>query len=332
MRIGDRQFFRCDDCSANLEWTLSQSVASPGKADWRSEAHECEEGTAEHTRLCDNEVEGVWGKFDAERFTERRGYDPECDPRITPVDEVAWLDPHITCVMPTTKSRAWCIERSILCFLEQTYEHCDLLVVSDGPDGEVIKALAEEFDPFVRHVHLDGERSLGHKYNAAVDLARGPYIALWADDDWNSPHRLDAVMRAMQAARKPIGGTNTMLAHRLSDKQTFLYWNQPLKPYLIGGTMIFHKKLWAACGGFPDWRRGSDTELARRMLFPTENLATQWAVVNDPRLYVAFVHGGNTGNPLNDKNGDDAEVWTKLDGEEGNLRRYLGKDAAAFGF
>lgn len=374
--IGDVTTDTCTPCGKTIEFTLTQPQAGSAPS-WLGELHPCyepfDETDPEMIAILDaaraeggdaavavaraelssptkeprvpllDECEGVWSEVQEAAFVARRGFDPEHDPRRTPADTVSWADPHITCVMPTTAKRLWCITRSIHCFLKQSYADRDLLIVSDG-DGEaaiagaIYKALGLKYGAAchrVRHVHLSGERSLGTKYNEAIALASGPYVALWADDDWHSPVRLEVVMRAMQAARKPIGGTNTMLAYRLEDRQAFMYWNPPLKPYLIGGTIVFHKKRWEACGGFPDWRRGSDSEFAKRMLFPVQDGAwREWAVVNDPRIYVAFVHGDNTGNPLGaeDKRYDDHDVWVKLEGMEADMRRYLKEDSAAFGF
>lgn len=249
------------------------------------------------------------------------------EPTVWPPD-----DAFISCVMPTTSKRRWCIERSLRCWQRQTWQHRELLVVHDGPGTcEDLVAPFMAADPRIRYVHLEGERLLGMKYNEAIELVKGPYVALWADDDWHHSARLEAVMRAMIAEKCEVGGTTTMLVFRERDKQVFHYWSTPLRPYLVSGTMVFAKHLWDETK-FPNLRRGSDTHFANGMLSPVgNNVWKRWAIVNDPRLYCAFIHGGNTGNPLNDSDAlDNSPAWQKLSGYEGNLRRWI-EEPEAYG-
>lgn len=235
--------------------------------------------------------------------------------------------------------------------MKQSWPNRDLLVVHDGPGSveDIVLPYAEQ-DRRIQYTHLDGDRLLGTKYNEGIELAQGEYIALWADDDWNHPNRLKAVLTAMMLDRCQVGGTTTMLAYHVPSKRAFLYWSTPFRPYLVSGTMIFARKLWEEAP-FPNVQAASDTAFTNQLLTPDGATWRRWAVVNDPRLYCAFVHGNNTGTPLGrlvnvdrpaapfktevNEEGELVEAqtaWTPLDGEEADMKWHLGDDAEAFGF
>lgn len=351
MRIGDTKEATCTVCGQPVIWKLRQRLIGPeGMQDvdaiWTADDHmpTTEAPNLEiETDLClaqhepANNVEGAFTPEQRAIVLSGRGYDPSVDPIYVPSDQVSWADPHISCVMPTTLKRVKFLNRALRCWTNQTYQDRDLVIVSDGPGkAEIARAIhaALPHDAKVRHVHLpdDPTRLLGQKYNACVELAEGPFIACWADDDWHHPRRLEVVLRAMQAERVPTGATNTMLCYRERDKQAFLYWAPGIRPTLISGTMLFTKRDWEACGKFPKRQRASDSGFVQALL---TDLGIPWAAVDDPRLYCAFLHGDNTGNPLGEKterSADSMISFTPLEGEEANMARHLGADAAAFGF
>ncbi len=129
------------------------------------------------------------------------------------------------------------------------------------------------------------------------------------------------------------------------------------EPYTIGGLTLFHRRHWEGMK-FPDVERGSDTIFVRNLLanghpeggeiqsdvgVSAVSDSTSSAFVriyapsgkpedclefiqfNEPRLYVAMVHGDNTGNPLA---GPDVsqEVWTE---SLYDVRAFMGEDDAA---
>jgi len=223
--------------------------------------------------------------------------------------------------MPTTARRRWCVPRAIRCWQKQTYPDRELIVVGDGLESVADLVPA---DPRISYVHLPGERVLGAKFNECLALAPGPYLAFWDDDDWHSPKRLAAMMDAMAPVGAEIAGTSSMLAYRPRDRKTFLYKNplNPLvTPYLIPGTIVFAKSLWAT-HPFPELKRAVDTHWIITLLGNRT-----FARVDDPWLYIAMVHEDNTGNGLGQH--DDPLTWEHL--EHFDIRALMDdEDAAAF--
>ena len=107
--------------------------------------------------------------------------------------------PLVSCICPTfgrAPAYQHLLEEAIESFLRQTYPNKELVVLNDCP-GQILVCDA----PGVRVVNAP-ERfpSLGDKYNAAVNLARGELIAPWEDDDISLPWRLSLTVERLGRA------------------------------------------------------------------------------------------------------------------------------------
>jgi hypothetical protein len=246
----------------------------------------------------------------------------------------------ISSVMPTTSRRLWCLDRSIRCWRRQSWPARDLLILSDGPGREEIAAMValaggtDHAEGCIRHVHLDETPgSLGEKWNIGFGMVGGPYCHMWGDDDWQHPNLLEVVMRAREEMGVRIAGTNTMMAWRPADKTAWMYWSPQVRPHLVGGTIVFHRAIWEQTK-FPHAKRASDTAWQLLVYWPADGAAggEEFAMVSDPRLYIAWVHDENTGNALGTEpeEAEKREVWERVD--EWDPGKIITEDRAAFGF
>lgn len=89
------------------------------------------------------------------------------------------------CLAYDLPRRQTVLEESIESFLRQTYPHKELVIVNDTP-GLVIECDA----PGVRIINVPPCATLGDKYNAGVEAARGTLICSWDDDDISLPWRM----------------------------------------------------------------------------------------------------------------------------------------------
>jgi len=97
--------------------------------------------------------------------------------------------PLISCVCMTynrAPTHLHLLEETIESFLRQTYPNKELIILNDTPGQELVCDA-----PGVRIVNAPERfKTLGAKARASFDLARGPLIAPWDDDDINLPWRL----------------------------------------------------------------------------------------------------------------------------------------------
>ncbi len=201
----------------------------------------------------------------------------------------------ISCVMPTTLRRRWCIPLAIRCFQHQIYPNRELVIVFDGP-GSIADLVPD--DPQIRLVTLDGKRTLGAKFNACVEHARHRWVALWADDDWHAPQRLHVTMNAATTHGVAIASTHKRLFYVLQNGQRWLYdyGRNPVKlDYVLGGTLLFRKTVWDTAK-FPELNAAVDNGFIVDAL---QRDRVPYTIVDDETLYVAMIHDDNTRQPWN---------------------------------
>lgn len=88
--------------------------------------------------------------------------------------------PLVSCVC-CTYDRPKLLAEAIQCFLDQTYENKELIVLNDNPNARY--HLDKEY-PNVRIINAPQRfPSLGQKRNAFKQLIKGEYVCIWDDDD-----------------------------------------------------------------------------------------------------------------------------------------------------
>lgn len=220
---------------------------------------------------------------------------------------------HVTCVMPTTARRRWCIPWAVEYFLRQSYINSDLLVVGDGASVDDLVPLS----PRVSYLHLEDKLPLGDKFNVCCDNAEGPWIALWADDDWQASWRLTYTMAVLnETPRAQLAGKNKSLIFNLLQNQPYVYENRD--HWLGSGSAVFTKRFWQDHPFPSDQERGVDT------LWLQSISARDWAayttILRGWLFYVAMDHGTNTGR-------SDTYYDPKFSQWPGDIYKVLGDDA-----
>jgi hypothetical protein len=185
--------------------------------------------------------------------------------------------PMVSCLM-VTKDRPELAERAIRCFKAQTYPERELIIVDDSAES----VLETAGDPRIRHHRRpDDGRALGELRNLAVELAHGPYVCQWDDDDLSDPERIEVQMAAIQAFAAD--------ASMLSREQ--LWWPDR-RWFAISGIYPWEGSMICAkdkLPRYPELRRGEDTPVVRHVVSTGRVVA-----VSAPDLYTYVVHGGNT--------------------------------------
>lgn len=226
---------------------------------------------------------------------------------------------HITCVMPTTASRRAFLPWACRWFLAQSHKDADLLVVGDGPESVADAVLSH---PRIRYRHMKGpgdeKIALGLKYNHCTARARGPLVALWADDDWHAPWKLTRLLEALRA--KPgalIAGQRSMLFHRIGSGRTWVYDKpgDPSQAYFLGGSILFDKLYWLEVRKFAETARRSADASFTNSLTEKEYAELACVLPRDVALsqYVATIHGANTGRPDVDPSGPGWSAWSEAE-------------------
>ncbi|WAP60403.1 glycosyltransferase [Streptomyces sp. S465] len=189
--------------------------------------------------------------------------------------------PTVSCLMVTKDRLPWA-RRAVRCFLAQTYPSVELVVVDDSADGALEDHVRDLADPRIRFRRLPPEgRTLGELRNIAVDLATGPYVCQWDDDDLYDPERVEVQMAALLG----LDATACFLARER------LWWPKRRLLAVSGarvweGSMVCAKEVLPR---YPAQRRGEDSPVAEAVL-----RAGRVVSVDAPELYTYVYHGTNT--------------------------------------
>jgi glycosyltransferase involved in cell wall biosynthesis len=204
------------------------------------------------------------------------------------------VNPLVSCVMPTKGRRAF-IPAAIDCWLKQTYEPRELVIVDEGSD--LIEDLIPD-DERIQYVIMDKPMNLGAKRNLCCELAPGEIIVHWDDDDWSAPDRI-AHQVALLSEERPVTGYGTMLFWDTIKQQAKQY-KANMKGYVCGSSLCFTKTFWAI-HRFPDKQVASDNAF----VYPIVNRINQ---SRDSSHMVARIHGNHT----SPKSGITAVVATEV--------------------
>ena len=166
--------------------------------------------------------------------------------------------PLVSCIMPTY-GRADYVAESIEMYLAQDYPEKELIILNDCP-GQIL----EGSFPGVRIVNSPFRwEHLGDKRNAAIELAKGEYIAVWDDDDVYLPWRLSHSMEQIVRDSMPFYCAAEYWAYWGEEK---LEDNAAVSGWIWHPSFIFRKDDWKAVGGYPARTLGEDSVFLERLV------------------------------------------------------------------
>lgn len=192
--------------------------------------------------------------------------------------------PKVSCIL-ATGNRAGFTRQAIRCFLRQTFDDSELIVVDDG-DESVAELCGGLFR--VRHIRLNEPTTLGHKLNIGIEQAKGSIIQKLDDDDFYAPQFLEKSVASLESARDERAVVtwecfNVLIAGERMLRHSGHGWT-------TGGTLCFYRTLWDA-HAFRDVPDRVDT-------FFIEDHSPTLVRVCAPELYMLVRHGRNTWTTL----------------------------------
>lgn len=185
----------------------------------------------------------------------------------------------MTCLCLTRNRRTW-LPKAIECFLSQTYQQTELLILADGED---VRDIVPD-DERIRLIHLDEQRNIGEKRNFACSRADGEVICHWDDDDYSAPGRLARQVEMLNESGLLVAGFHSM---RFTDGTS--WWLYRGKPFYSLGTALCYRREWWQSNPFKPLAVAEDNNMV---------WAAQAAqqIISEPagELMYATIHPGNT--------------------------------------
>jgi O-antigen biosynthesis protein len=191
------------------------------------------------------------------------------------------MNPLVSAIMPT-RSRTALSRAALNCFLGQTYEPHELVILDDEDDPSFPDPPLTHLVSYLRRPRL----TIGAKRNEMCEAAHGSIIIHWDSDDWSAPDRIGDQVEHLLASGKPMTGYHSLL---FWDERNGLgyRWTGP-EGYACGASMCYYRGFWAA-HKFPDISVAEDNAMV---------LAAQKeggiSSADGRQMLIARVHGANT--------------------------------------
>ena len=175
------------------------------------------------------------------------------------------------------------LRRAVSCFLNQTYQPRELVVLYEADDSTTRDYLATLGELSIRSVEVPAspKLTLGALRNISIRASRGHYVAQWDDDDWHGPARLTEQIKAIRIGNKPACVLSRWIIYDENTKLAFLSTNRAWE-----GSLVAER---SAAPFYADLRQGEDTGAIQQMLSENKLIA-----LDSPHLYVYIYHGKNT--------------------------------------
>ncbi len=186
--------------------------------------------------------------------------------------------------MMITRGRAAYAREAAECFMGQTYENKDLIILDDVEEPSFPDGI---FGESVRYF-TSATRTIGAKRNEAAALCDGDVIAHWDSDDLSAPNRLEIQLNAILETDRAVLAFNSMLFHEEQSDKWGRYVGYP--GYAVGSSLMYRRDWWEK-HPFIDGKNnvGEDNRFADEA-----RLAGQLQCFDGGSMMVARVHDSNT--------------------------------------
>ena len=200
------------------------------------------------------------------------------------------MDNLVSCILPTYNRQSF-FRQALRCFLRQTWDNSELVVVDDGDDPveDICRGVLR-----VRYVRLANRTNLGAKLNIGIEHAQGDVIQKLDDDDYYHPEFLEFGVKVLGSSSQcSITAWDCFLV-LLAGEDRVRYSGHG---WTAGGTLLFRRAQWKRAG-FRDIPRAVDEAFLNDHPGAARRVCA-------PDLYMLVRHGGNTWTTMHGSHVDD---------------------------
>jgi len=168
--------------------------------------------------------------------------------------------PLVSCLCPTYEPRE-SLREAIECFCDQDYQHKELIVLDDHPNGRMIGPYQR-----VKYVHTHVRfRSLPEKYNALAGLSRGDILMPWEDDDLYEPWHISAHVAAIGDHQDAVWSKPSVCLQQMPDGKLYRRSDKN-RLARFHASIALTRELFCHVGGWPLTKRADfDRQFQERL-------------------------------------------------------------------
>lgn len=207
--------------------------------------------------------------------------------------------PKVSCLL-VTEGRLNYVRQSVQCFQDQIYPNKELILLSQGIDVETHESIVQLVQSMsnVRFFCASPRLSLGAMRNLSCEIANGPVLCQWDDDDLYFPTRITDQLKALQMNTNVASAFTKFFKYFADTKE--IYWcdwageGVPSSRYLCGSVM-FYKKIFHRYNSLLYPEIGSQSNCEEDLNALSKLLeAGRVQSVNAGNQYLYRYHGANT--------------------------------------
>ncbi len=193
--------------------------------------------------------------------------------------------PLISCLC-VTRGKPVLLRRALNCFITQTYENKELIIVYEDDDALTADWLLKINDKNVKKVKVKktAKINLGELRNIAINNATGQFVCQWDDDDWYHIGRLEYQFEVIKSTGA-IGSIMTRwIVFDTTTQKAYLSNQRLWEGSILCEKSVIKEKM------YENQKMGEDTAVIN-YLFASKKIAI---IDNVPNLYIYVYHGMNT--------------------------------------
>ena len=131
------------------------------------------------------------------------------------------------------------LKRALYYAGRQTYAHCEVVIVDDGPVDRAEQVQAWSPKLSVRYIHTT-PATIGRNRNLAAWASTAKYIAHWDDDDWYAPDRIERQVALLERTEKGITGVPACYVYDIQRQRASM---TRLDGNVQGHTLFYRREL-----------------------------------------------------------------------------------------
>jgi glycosyltransferase involved in cell wall biosynthesis len=189
----------------------------------------------------------------------------------------------ISCTLPTRGRQRWATQ-AVACFLSQTYENKELIILDDQRDPSFPKG-NNGFPSNVIYISHTEPWNIAQKRNRIVKYAGGQILCHFDSDDWSDVSRLESQINFMNETKKAIVGFKSIWFVNEETHQVWKYVGR----WAVGTSLMYTRQYWMT-HPFPEQKQtGSDS-----VFIQAADKTKDTAAVDAGELMVARIHSENS--------------------------------------
>jgi glycosyltransferase involved in cell wall biosynthesis len=170
--------------------------------------------------------------------------------------------PLVSCLCVTEKRVAQ-LERAIDCFMNQSYENKEMIIIYQESDLDTLRLISKLLDVRIKILCAPSgtEVTLGGLRNFSVSKSSGDYFIQWDDNDWHHKDRIKLQMESVFTFGREASVLTNIILFYIKNKSAYFSTSLPCQ-----STILCSRHLYERGFRYPEINHDDDAGLLQQLL------------------------------------------------------------------